>query len=179
MINFRELSEKEEEIFEEELEYWIGSSHSKNLKGKYSFIIAEGKWKELLLTNHYTINMFTENIIKNPYSIGISFGEFKKNAFLINLGALSILKKYTNKLIIISDEAEQLFLYKRSIIINSVIEISKQITKGDKAIIINQKKDALGIGELLIEPSEIGKQPKNEFIVRNIIDLGWFLRKGK
>ncbi|MFW9922129.1 MAG: PUA domain-containing protein [Candidatus Thorarchaeota archaeon] len=180
MITFRGLNENEKNILVKEITYWLSNDLAKKfLENKY-FIIGEGKWREIFLVNKETYDLFTTESLLPPYSIGLGFGEFKGNNLLLGLGGLYLLSEITKKKITISEDAEQLFLYSRNIFGDSIIECTGSYEKGVKVLVVNQKKDVLGIGKFEIDSDEI-KNPENKQreIVKNLIDLGWYLRKGK
>ncbi len=119
----------------------------------------------------YTTNEVINNIDKliNINCIGIIFGELElkqnnKLKFTISLEGLSILEKNISKnYIIINSKSETLFLYGRDIFKSSVIKLNG----GGKVAVFNENKELLGIGNY-----------GGGDIIKNIIDKGWYLRKG-
>lgn len=176
-VTFRELTSKEERILRTSLNYWIAKNPS-DLLDNYQFIIGEGHWRELFLTNENTIKLFKDTSI-SPYSIGLGFGEYKRGKLLLSLSGSSFISKLTDKKAIVTEAGEQAFLYRRDILNKSICQINSTIKINEKLIVLNQQKDALGLGRLIIEQEDIRKNHKKDQIaIKNIIDLGWYLRKG-
>ncbi|MEA2070133.1 MAG: NIP7 N-terminal domain-related protein [Asgard group archaeon] len=179
MINFRKPTNDEKKIIIKELNYWVGRTHTKTFLEKFTLIIAEGNWKEALLVEKQTAQkLFKEDI--EPYTIGLGLGEFKKNNFLLGLPIGSFLVNKTTKKAIVSKKAEQLFLYQNNLYCQAFKTFPESINKNDKLLIINQNNDFLGIGKLIIEPFKVfSEEYRKDIAVINLIDLGWYLRKGK
>ena len=68
----------------------------------------------------------------------------------------------------------------RDIYCKSIISIKKGISREDKVLVTNASNDYLGLGKILLPISDFGDpKKKDEVAIKNIIDLGWYLRKGK
>jgi ribosome biogenesis protein Nip4 len=144
------------------------------------FIVGEGRWRELFLTNAQVFKLFTEKKALSPYTVGIGFGEFKKENIFLSLSGGAMLVRQTNKKVVVNQPAEQLFLYQRDVLCDSIVEMNQLIQQGDKVLVLNQKGDYLGIGKVVIPATNILEQKrKKELGIKNLIDLGWYLRKGQ
>lgn len=178
-IIFRELNREEEELLLTELNYWLVKDNIDSLKKQYSFVIAEGKWRELLISNFETKKLLKEKNI-SPYSIGLKFCEFKENKIELGLPGIQIIGEVTNKKAIVSSEAEQAFLYRKDIICESVIEINQELNVNEKVIVKNKEGESLGIGKVMVLSINMKKKQFSKTIaIKNLMDLGWYLRKGK
>ena len=113
-----------------------------------------------------------KNFDRNIYGAGISFGNFEikrsgsenKIKFSISLEGMSlisidIIKNY----VIVNKKGETLFLYGRDVFKSSILEING----GGKVAVFNKNKELLGVGNY-----------GGGDIIKNIIDKGWYLRKG-
>jgi len=108
---------------------------------------------------------------KNIYGAGISFGSFEvksgqknKIKFSISLEGMSLISKDIAKnYVVVNKKGETLFLYGRDIFKSSILEING----GGKVAVFNKNKELLGIGSY-----------GGGDIIKNIIDKGWYLRKG-
>ncbi|MHA1628605.1 MAG: NIP7 pre-PUA domain-containing protein [Candidatus Heimdallarchaeota archaeon] len=177
---FRELTNEEETILQTELDYWLEEKELLSFKKENSFLIAEGKWCELVITTKKVGRFFKENAQISPYSIGITFGEIKNRKILLSLGGAEELCTISRKKLKINETAEQLFLYQRDILSKSIIEYPTHVNKGQKILVTNPQGDCLGVGQLLLSREEVAKVENAERIaVKNLKDLGWYLRKGK
>ncbi|NHJ03845.1 MAG: hypothetical protein EAX90_03415 [Candidatus Heimdallarchaeota archaeon] len=178
-IIFRELNQEEEELLLIELNYWLLRSNIDSLKKQYSFVIAEGNWREILISNFETKKLLKEKNI-SPYSIGLKFCEIKENKIELGLPGIQIIGDVTNKKVIVTPEAEQAFLYRNDIICESVIEMNQELNINEKAIVKNKEGESLGIGKIMVLPINLKKKQFSKTIaIKNLMDLGWYLRKGK
>ncbi len=179
-IIFRKLNQIEEEQLDKELSYWISEDNKQRLYLENRFMVGEGNWRELFIVNPTTYELVINDEMISPYSVGLGFGEYKKSGLLLSLGGAGILCNQTEIKAVLVDEAEQLFLFKRDIISTSISQITKKVNIGDKVIVVNTKNEFLGVGKLeQILDDIINHKDTRSIALRNIIDLGWFLRKGK
>ncbi|HIP17608.1 MAG TPA: hypothetical protein EYG76_04870 [Methanothermococcus okinawensis] len=107
-------------------------------------------------------------LFKRIYGAGILFGNFGKNKnkikFSISLEGMDLISKNIVKnYAIINKKGETLFLYGRDIFKSSILKLNGAGRIG----IFNENKEFLGIGNY----------NKGE-VIKNIIDKGWYLRKG-
>ncbi|MCK5047574.1 MAG: hypothetical protein KAS22_13395, partial [Candidatus Heimdallarchaeota archaeon] len=111
---------------------------------------------------------------------GLGIGEIKKNDLLLTLSGGYFVSPYTDKKVIINPDSEQLFLYKRDIHCKSIISIKQGLSRNDKVLVTNTSNDYLGLGKILLSISDFNDPKKeDEVAIKNLIDLGWYLRKGK
>lgn len=179
-ITFRKLNQIEEEQLEKELSYWISEDSIQRLYYENRFMVGEGNWRELFIVNPITYELVISDETISPYSVGLGFGEYKKSGLLLGLGGGGIISNQTEKKAVLIDEAEQLFLFKRDIISKSISQIARNVNIGDKVIVVNTKDEFLGVGKLeQILDDIINHTEPRSIALKNIIDLGWYLRKGK
>jgi ribosome biogenesis protein Nip4 len=179
-IIYREPTETETKMIQSALVYWIEKSKLQIIEKNHHFIIGEGNWREVFITNSSVSSIIKEKSVITPYSVGLGIGELKKDEFLLSLSGGYFIFNYSDKKATISPEAEQLFLYRRDIHCKSITKISEKLSQEDKVLIGNSSNDYLGLGKIVLPISEFKKpQNENEVAIKNIIDLGWYLRKGK
>ena len=179
VITFRQINEMEKKAIQNELNYWLSSNEIERMLRDYSFTIAEGKWKEILISNVEVAEILFEKGI-SPYSIGANFGEFKEDSIELGLFGLQLIGEKTNKTVVITPEAEQAFLYRKDIYFESIVEINDSLKKDDKVIVRNKEGDVLGVGKISLDlQNKKMKKQGNIVAIRNLMDLGWYLRKGK
>lgn len=180
VIEYREPTKTENEIIKSSLLYWVDKEKLAQINENHHFVIGEGNWKEVFITNSATLTMINDNKNLTPYSTGLGIGEIKKNDLLLSLSGGYFISEYSEKKAIVNPESEQLFLYMRAIHCKSVVSIKEELSKDDKVLITNSYDDYLGLGKIVLPISDF-KNPENkgEIAIKNIIDLGWYLRKGK
>ena len=180
VIVYREPTSAEMKNIQIVLSDWVEKAKLKVINENYQFIIGEGNWKEVFISNSTTSTIIKTFKDITPYSVGLGLGEIKNEEFLLSLSGGQFIFDYSDKKVTINPEAEQLFLYKRDIHCKSIITIKNEFSPEDKVLITNSNDDYLGLGKIILPISEI-RNPKNIDVVaiKNIIDLGWYLRKGK
>ena len=180
VVIYRELTNDESELVKNDLLYWLAEEDIIDLQKEFEFIVGEGNWKEVYIVNKQTMNLLRNNNNVKPFSVGLGIGEIKGNELLISISGAMILAEQSKKKITISSKAEQLFLYKRNVLAKSIRTISFEYDLNDKALIMNEKGDCLGIGKMLLTSNDLeNKEMYEKEAIRNLMDLGWYLRKGK
>ncbi len=118
----------------------------------------------------YATTREVENVKKamqrDPYSVGLYIGEIKKGRFFLGLEGAYFLASHTEKKVVVDENAEQLVLYGRDVFSKSVVDFSA-CRPGDRCLMVNTRGEPLGIG--LVEDD----------MIKNLMDRGWYLRKGE
>jgi 60S ribosome subunit biogenesis protein NIP7 len=109
-----------------------------------------------------------------PIYSGIIIGQLKNKKFFPNLNFAELIVTYNPKLnypyIIIENKAANLAIYGRDIMGNSIIDYFKEIKENQILIILNQKKEVLGIGRSRFNNNLITQN--NKITIDNIQDIG-------
>ncbi len=129
-------------------------------------LVAVGGRREVFLTNPSTFGVL-EKLKVNPYFTGLYIGEIRNEKFALGLEGGYLLAPSSRKRIVVGDSVEQLVLYGRDVFINSIREAYPGMKKGDRCLILNRRGEFLAVGKVE------GK------IIKNLIDRGWYLRKGE
>lgn len=162
-MKFRQLSEEELEILRS-VNREFGADADSIFRDK-KLVVALGKRKEVFVTNKDTIDVLGK-MKKEPYSVGLFIGEIKKKKFMLSLEGAVLISKHAKNKIFVGSKAEQLVLYGRDVFSNSVLK-SSELSEGDKCLILNENSEVIAIGRV------------KKGIVENLIDRGWYLRKGE
>jgi 60S ribosome subunit biogenesis protein NIP7 len=78
----------------------------------------------------------------------------------------------------VSDKGEQAVLYGRDIRSSQAKDYPSIIRKGEKVIVVNRLKETIAVGKALVDGDKFSAVPKEKVVVKNILDRGWYLRKG-
>jgi ribosome biogenesis protein Nip4 len=179
-IVFRSLHDEEKTALHDALVFWIESDKVNEILKSYKFFVGEGRWKELFITNKKVKGLLDKNAQISPYSIGLGFGEFREDGLILSLSGASFIVKHSTRSIKVNEKAESLFLYRRNILCQSILEINNDLAIDEKVLVINEHNDFLGIGQLKITPQRVFLEKyENQLAIKNLMDLGWYLRKGK
>ncbi len=180
MLEVREISPEEYGLVKDHLVHTFGLTNFEELLIPFKIFIVEGYWKELLLITDQMVKIFDDfKSYRKPYFMGIYFGDIKENHFKISLEGITFISEYVKEKTILTDFGEQRVLYGRDLTKQDVLSIPAQIKKNDFSIVINEKKEVLALGKYLFDEEDIHLLEKDGIILKNIIDKGWYLRKGK
>ena len=78
------------------------------------------------------------------YSLGLFFGEIIKDEFQLSISILHRLAPLTTSHIIISGIGAEAFTYGKSILRESVREVSEGLKKGQQIVVLNEHQECLG-----------------------------------
>ncbi len=118
-------------------------------------------------------------LFETCYSAGCPFIEVYDNKLFFHVAAIPILAEFTDHKIIITDKAIELFLYGRDIFKKSIVKFEKPLEKNSYAVILDNKNRAYGIGELLYSYAEVKTLQDDVIVIKNILDVGFYLRSEK
>ncbi len=118
---------------------------------------------------------------KHPYALGLHMGRFRRNKFIPSLELGYMVSRSTNACVIVNTEGEKNFLYGKDLLIKSIIDVKSPIQKGQIVILLNREEEYIGLGKALESITKKNNRiitKQTGFIIKNIVDLGWYLRRG-
>ena len=171
MLNYYLDSKEEKEIQK------ISESQFKGISKLFKdmkIIFSEGERKEIFLVSEKLFDTYKKiKKKKHPFSIGFYFGEVDKGEIKFSFESIDKYAKYSDfHKIVINRKFEQKFLHGRNPHNQSVVSYDTNLKKGDTAIICNSLNEALGMG---VVTGDFDSKKRIQ-VVKNIMDLGWFLR---
>ncbi len=122
----------------------------------------------------------TEKVIRvmDPYRAGLAIGELRKQ-FLPSIAGADLFARYCerkNKYYIkVSDQAEQLVLYGRDIMGESIIEASDTLGQNELVIVLNRAFEAIAVGRTRFAGKSLFQ--KGRVTISTIADAGYYLRE--
>ena len=151
--------------------------------GKTVYITRGVKRSELFLATpnmEAFISKYIKGIMgKEPYSLGLFLGQIVKGKYEISMDiAEKLFAEARRNAIMINDHASALFLYGRDVMAKSILKTYPPLSR--TVVVVNKLEDFLGLCKLTVKPKELlsGILRENEIVCLNVIDKGWFLRKG-
>lgn len=105
---------------------------------------------------------FVDKNKHRPYAAGMLLGRQEKNRFKPSAAFLNYLSKHSNKKIVVDDELEWLFVCKRDLFTDKILQ--GQEHKG--MVLVQNKHD-----------ENLGLATKQGDIYKNLFDIGNFLRR--
>jgi 60S ribosome subunit biogenesis protein NIP7 len=113
----------------------------------------------------------------NLYRSGLAIGELKKQ-FIPSIAGADLFARYgeRNKFYIaVSEKAENLLLYGRDIMGESIIEASDALHENELVIVLNKWFEAIAVGRTRFAGRSLFQ--KGRVTVTNIFDAGYYLRE--
>jgi predicted RNA-binding protein (TIGR00451 family) len=114
---------------------------------------------------------------KKFFYAGLFLGNIKKGKIDPSLYLLSLLSKNKANKVIVDNKTAWLVIYGRNILKNGILGVEGSLQKGDIVLILNSYGDCLGLGKIVFDFDK--KSKENEVIVKNLFDIGDFLRREK
>ena len=113
---------------------------------------------------------------KNFYYAGAYLGKVKNGKFFPSFNLLAMLAKGEANKIVVEKKAAWLFICGRDIFRRGILAVRGSRKKGDHVLVLNEFGDCLGFGRIV---RGLDEGAKNEVAVKNILDVGDFLRREK
>ncbi len=104
---------------------------------------------------------------------GVYLGKLKEDRFFPSFGLLRIMTRGKANRIIVDEKTEWLFICGRDVFRRGILGVVGAPHEGDHVLVLNQYSECLGFGKFL----GLGAKQGREVAVKNILDLGDFLRR--
>jgi ribosome biogenesis protein Nip4 len=112
-----------------------------------------------------------------PFSLGLAIGELKKQ-FLPSIAGADLFARYgeRNKFyIVVGEKAENLVLYGRDLMGESIVEASDALDENELVIVLNTASEAIAVGRTRFAGKSLFQ--KGRVTVTTIADAGYYLRE--
>lgn len=120
-------------------------------------------------------NKLRKDLQNNFFYAGLYLGENKQGKFFPSFNLLSILSEQKANKVTIDKKAAWLFIYGKNIFREKILKVEGDEKKGVLTLVLNNTNDCLGFGEIIID---LNKKPKkSKSVIKNLLDLGDFLRR--
>jgi ribosome biogenesis protein Nip4 len=124
----------------------------------------------------YLINERLKPLIKHDFFYaGLFLGKAKEGKFFPSFNLLSIFAKQGGNRVVVEKKAAWLFICGRDILAKSLMHIHGSGKKNTNTLILNEFGECLGFGRIVGNLS--GDDQSDEIAVRNVSDVGDFLRR--
>ena len=111
---------------------------------------------------------------KDFYYAGTYLGKVKNGKFFPSFNLLAMLARGEANKVVVGKKAAWLFICGRDVFRKGVVVVRGSRKKGDHALVMNEFGDCLGFGRIVLG---FDGGARNEVVVRNISDVGDFLRR--
>jgi len=108
---------------------------------------------------------------------GTYLGKVKHGIFFPSFILMAMLAEKKSNKIVVDDKTAWLFICGRDIFKRGIQNVLGSMGKGDYALIVNRHDECLGFGRILHNIGEV--REKSKVVVKNVSDIGDFLRREK
>ena len=112
---------------------------------------------------------------KNFYYAGTYLGKVKNRKFFPSFELLTMLSEVDANRIVVEKKSAWLFICGRDIFQKGILAVHGSRKKGDHTLVMNEFGECIGFGRIVRNLNTVAK--KSEVAVRNISDIGDFLRR--
>ena len=124
----------------------------------------------------YLVNAALKPLIKQDFFyVGVYLGKTKEGKFFPSFNLLSILAKKDANRILVDSKAAWLFICGRDILVKGIHRVLGSAKKNSNVLVENEFAECLGFGRIVGNLS--AKDESNDIAVRNVSDIGDFLRR--
>jgi ribosome biogenesis protein Nip4 len=130
-----------------------------------------------LVTDRIEEKMMMMIHMMQPFSLGLAIGELKKQ-FLPSIAGADLFARYgeRNKFyIVVGEKAENLVLYGRDLMGESIVEASDALDENELVIVLNTASEAIAVGRTRFAGKSLFQ--KGRVTVTTIADAGYYLRE--
>ncbi len=124
----------------------------------------------------YLVNPTLKPLVRQAFfSAGVYLGKAKEGKFFPSFYLLGMLAKKEAYRIILDRKAAWLFICGRDVLRKSIVRVQGPGKKDTNTLMFNEFGECLGFGRIVenLRDSVVG----NEIVVRNVLDIGDYLRR--
>ncbi|HEC96509.1 MAG TPA: hypothetical protein ENI59_02405 [Euryarchaeota archaeon] len=163
---WRRPTREEGSIIISKLEYF-GQNVPENILRDHTIYILEITRREAFLVRKDLSELIE---IFQPYSVGITLGEFKGKTFTLSLAGGYLVSKYASrKRVFLDKEGSISFIYGKDASGPDIEDWDPDIEDDDIVIVLNEEGKFLGFGKARVANLRVVE-------IKNVIDIGWYLR---
>ena len=124
----------------------------------------------------YLVNPALKPLVRQDFfSAGVFLGKAKEGKFFPSFNLLGMLAKKEAYRIILDKKAAWLFICGRDVLRKSIVRVQGPGKKDTNTLVVNEFGECLGFGRIVENLRESAVD--NEIVVRNVLDIGDFLRR--
>jgi ribosome biogenesis protein Nip4 len=124
---------------------------------------------------YFLLNENLQKLIrKNFYYAGTYMGKIKNGKFFPSFNFLMMLAKGEANKIVVEKKAAWLFICGRDVFRQGIVTVRGSRKKGNHMLVLNEFGECLGFGKII---GSLDKSAANEVAVKNVSDVGDFLRR--
>ncbi len=179
-MKFRFADRSEEAAFLKHLKEQLGVTQHQ-LGDAWRWVVAEGPRIEAYLAPPEVTSSLERLLkVRMPYSLGLFAGGVEHGELRVSLELASCLVQSLpkRKMVLLKDEAEQPVLYGRDVLAGSIHYFDRDLRRGELVVLAGKMREILALGQMLSDATKLERVARKGRVIRNLIDKGWYLRKG-
>jgi ribosome biogenesis protein Nip4 len=124
----------------------------------------------------YLVNQVLKPLVRSEFFyVGVYLGKAKEGKFFPSFNLLVMLAKMGANRVVVDKKAAWLFICGRDILGKSILRVQGASKKNTNTLVLNEFGECLGFGRIVENLNE--EEGNNQIAVRNVSDLGDFLRR--
>ncbi|MCW3999640.1 MAG: hypothetical protein NWE93_05330 [Candidatus Bathyarchaeota archaeon] len=124
----------------------------------------------------YLVNANLKPLLKDSFFVaGLYLGKAKEGKFFPSFNLLSMLAAQGGNRVVVDSRTAWLFICGRDVFVKGVLKVFGSTRKGEATLVLNEFGECLGFGMVM---AGFGGA-EGEVAVRNVVDVGDFLRREK
>ncbi|MHA1783683.1 MAG: hypothetical protein ACTSVY_08500 [Candidatus Helarchaeota archaeon] len=149
------------------------------IEKKDLFIKQKNLEKDIFLLNDLNHKLIKDLPEREIEYLGILLASILKNGKIsYHFEILNLIAEKTIRKIIVNSKGEQTTLYGKNITKKMLQSSFFEFKKGQKVLVLNKYREVLGLGTSLFNYKDLKNLHEKKVIFKNMIDKGWYLRKG-
>ena len=167
------------ETLGKQLDKEFGEGITKALLGdRVPVVIDHGKAKSFYLIPSKWVSILEEDMEDFDIRLlGLWLGDKSHDKMQLSLPILERLADLTENILIATPQSAQVFTYGKSILKEGVVRLKPSLKRKQRVIVKDQEGNVLGLAMLVIDAFMRTKIGKEKLVARNLIDIGWYLRR--
>jgi len=137
--------------------------------------------EKLFVKTLNTYFLVTDNVRRfvrrDFYYAGTYLGKMRGSIFFPSFLLLAMMAKRKANKIVVDERSAWLFICGRDVFKGGIVRVEGSGERGDYTLVLNQRHECLGFGRMAFNINEA--KDREKVVVRNISDLGDFLRREK
>ncbi len=157
----------------------FGEGVTQKLLGKRAPVVIERGKKQSV----YFIPMDWVQLVDSDFGtfrlryLGTWLGEMSGDTLMLSIGILAELDPLTDSKITVHRRGAEAFTYGRSILKESVFSLPSHLSRGQRVLVIDEHGACIGLAALAIDASLLDRLGKEKLVAKNLVDIGWYLRR--
>ena len=125
---------------------------------------------------YYLVNPSLKPLVRpNFFYAGLFLGKAKDDRFFPSFNLLAMLAKKDVSRVVVNAKAAWLFICGRDVLGKGILRIQGSGKRNTNTLVLNAFGECLGFGRIIGKLR--GTAANNEIVVRNVLDIGDFLRR--